>query len=159
MASMILVVGFMGMITALTICSEMLATARRQTLAAQIIGSEMDKIRLMTWVNLPAAGTSALTIDSNFASSVAACGLTASSITLSRTVADLDVNSDGAVDFKDVKLTVQWTKTGSSAATATPTGTWLDKLAFYRPSSSSRTYTRSMSTMAGRYGLNLSFQR
>src|SRR5688572_9748327 len=159
MASVILVVGFMGMITALTISSEMLATARRQTLAAQIITGEIDKIRLMTWTNLPAAGTSTLTIGSDFAGAVAACGLTASNITLSRTVADLDVDSDGAVDFKDVKLTIQWTKSGTNTDASTPTGSWLDKFAFYRPASISRTYTRSMSTVIGKYGLNLSLQR
>jgi len=159
MASVILVVGFMGMITALTISSEMLATARRQTLAAQIMSSEMDKLRLTTWTNLPAAGTSPLTIGSDFSSAVTASGLTTSTITLSRTVADLDVNSDGIVDFKDVKLTVQWTKSGTSTAAATPSGSWLDNLAFYRPSSISRTYTRSMSSVIGEYGLNLNIQR
>lgn len=161
---MVLVVGFMGMITALTISSEMLATARRQTLAAQIITSEMDRLRLTAWADLPAAGTRSLTIDSGFANAISACGLTTSntptpSITLSLAVADLDVNSDGVVDFKDVQLSVQWTKSGSNTATATPAGSWLDKLAFYQPSSAGRTYTRSMSTLVGRTGLNLSFQR
>ncbi|MEJ1972725.1 MAG: prepilin-type N-terminal cleavage/methylation domain-containing protein [Lacunisphaera sp.] len=49
MAAVILVVGFMGMIQAITIGSEMLATARRQTLAAQIITHEIEQLRLKDW--------------------------------------------------------------------------------------------------------------
>ena len=49
MASVILVVGFMGMIQAITLGSEMLATARRQTLAAQILEHEIGKLRLAGW--------------------------------------------------------------------------------------------------------------
>ncbi|AOS44464.1 hypothetical protein Verru16b_01526 [Lacunisphaera limnophila] len=57
MASVILVVGFMGMIQAVTIGSEMLATARRQTLAAQILNHEMEKLRLISWTSMPATAT------------------------------------------------------------------------------------------------------
>src|SRR3954462_1301399 len=81
MAAAILVVGFMGMIQAITIGSEMLATARRQTLAAQIITFETEKLRLVSWSGMPAAGTSTITIDSQFTSAIAACGLASSSIT------------------------------------------------------------------------------
>ncbi len=49
MAAAILVVGFMGMIQAVTIGSEMMATARRQTLANQIITHEIEQLRLKNW--------------------------------------------------------------------------------------------------------------
>jgi hypothetical protein len=52
MASVILVVGFMGMIQAVSICSEMLATGRRQTIAAQILNHEIERMRLMSWSNI-----------------------------------------------------------------------------------------------------------
>jgi len=55
---MILVVGFMAMITAITIGSELLATARRQTIAAQLIANEIDyaRLKLANTVNtLPSA--------------------------------------------------------------------------------------------------------
>jgi len=160
MASVILVVGFMGMITALTISSEMLATARRQTLAAQIIIGEIDKLRLQTWANLPAAGTIPPSpVSAEFMDAITACGLASSNISVSRTITDLDVSGDNVTDFKVVTFTVQWNKSGTSTTTATPEGSWLDKLAFYHPSSVSRTYTRSMSTMMGRFGLNPSIQR
>lgn len=52
MASVILVVGFIGMIQAVTIGSEMLATARRQTIAAQILNHEMERLRMVSWTSL-----------------------------------------------------------------------------------------------------------
>lgn len=160
MASVILVVGFMGMITAITIGSEMLATARRQTLAAEIITTEINKLRLSSWANTPAAGgPTTLAISSHFTPAINSCGLATSAISLQRTITDLDVDADGAVDFKDVTFVVNWTQRGTDTAASAPSGSWLQRLAFYRPSSSSRTYTRSMSTMIGKYGLNLSFQQ
>lgn len=52
MASVILVVGFIGMIQAVTIGSEMLATARRQTIASQIINHEMERLRMADWTTI-----------------------------------------------------------------------------------------------------------
>lgn len=155
MASVILVVGFIGMIQGITVGSEMLATARRQTLAAQIINHETEKLRLATWTTVsgyPTSSTS-ITIDSQFNNSMAACGLTSSDITLSRTATDL------TTDLREISFTLTWTKSGSSTAATTPTGSWLDQLAFYRPSSIARTYTRKMSAYFGKYGLSLNAQR
>ena len=159
MAAVILVVGFLGMIQSITIGSEMIATARRQTLAAQIITSETEKLRLTAWASLPASGTTTVSIDSQFDNAIAACGLTSSAITLSRTVADLDVDADAGTDLKEVTFTLTWTKSGTTTAAASPTGSWLEKLSFYRPSVTSRTYTRSMTAYFSKYGLNLSAQR
>src|SRR5690348_10643355 len=49
MAAVVLVVGFMGMIQAITLGSDMLATARRQTIAAQILSHEVEYLRLASW--------------------------------------------------------------------------------------------------------------
>jgi len=160
MASVILVVGFMGMITCITIGSEMLATARRQTLAAQIITGEIDKLRLTAWTNLPAAGgPTSITIDSQYDTAITAAGLTSSTINLKRTVTDLDVDSVTGTDLKEVSFVIEWTKSGTTTAANNPTGSWLDRLAFYRPGAISRTYTRSMSTTLSKYGLSLAYQR
>jgi hypothetical protein len=153
------VVGFMGMIQAITIGSEMLATARRQTLAAQVLEHEIGKLRLTAWSSLPAAGTATVTIDSYFSGAIAACGLTTSAMTLSRTTTNLDPDGDSTTDFKEVTFTLTWTKSGSSTAAPTPSGSWLDKLAFYRPSAIARTYTRKSTAFFGKYGLNLNIQR
>lgn len=162
MAAIILVVGFMGMIQAITLGSEMMATARRQTLAAQILEHEIGKLRLTSWSGMPAAGTYAYPDadpDSQFAGAIAACGLTTTNITLSRTTTNLDPDGDGTADLKEVVFTLVWTKSGSTSAAATPDGSWLDQLAFYRPSVIARTYTRKSTAYFGKYGLNLSMQR
>lgn len=153
MASVILVVGFMGMIQAITMGSEMMATARRQTLAAQILEHEIGKLRLTAWSSLPSAGTATVTIDSTFDNAIASCGLTSSDVSLSRTTTSINT------DLKEITFTFTWTKSGSNAAATTASGSWLDKLSFYRPSSASRTYTRKTTAFFGKYGLNNSIQR
>ncbi|MFZ5497149.1 MAG: hypothetical protein ACOZE5_17655 [Verrucomicrobiota bacterium] len=152
MASVILVVGFMGMIQAVTIGSEMLATARRQTLAAQILNHEMEKLRLTPWSSLPSAGTATLALDTRFTAAIAACGLASTDLTLTRTTSDV------TTDLKEVTFTVTWQKGGTST-TSTPTGSWLQKLAFYRDSPIARTYTRSSTSWFAKYGLNHAAQR
>jgi hypothetical protein len=49
LAAAIIGVGFVGMIEALAIGSEMLDTARKQTIAAQIMQSEIEYLRLQDW--------------------------------------------------------------------------------------------------------------
>lgn len=164
MAATILVVGFVGMIQAVTIGSEMLATARRQTLAAQILEHEIGKLKLLPWdvttaapnelcINDLTTVTTTVAIDPYFETSIAACGLTSSDITLSRTTAEV------TTDLKEVTFTLTWTKSGSSTAAAEATGNWVDQLAFYRPAAIGRIYTRKSTALFGKYGLNLSTQR
>ena len=164
MASVILVVGFMGMIQAVTIGSEMMATSRRQTLAAQILEHEIGKLRLADWTTLTALPTTSATIviDSQFDQAITACGLTkATNISLTRTTTNIDVEtpSDGVTDLKEVTFTLTWTKSGTSTAAPAATGSWLDRLSFYNPSSIARTYTRKSTALFGKYGLNLNIQR
>jgi Tfp pilus assembly protein PilV len=144
MAAAILVVGFIGMIQAVTIGSEMLATARRQTLAAQIIDHEIERLRLLPWddpagtndlVGL-AAGPTSVTIDSQFAAAISAAGLASgTTLVLSRSVSDVVTGS-----MREVVFTVTWTVRPSGVST-------------------SRTYTRASSARFGKYGLNLTYQR
>lgn len=154
MASVILVVGFMGMIQAITLGSEMMATARRQTLANEMIKNEVEKLRLTNWESFPASGDTGTTaIDSQFDSMIAACGLTSSDISLTWTATDV------TTDLREVSYTFTWTKSGTTTAATTPTGTWLNQLAFYRPDSIQRVYTRKTSAYFGRYGLSINSQR
>jgi prepilin-type N-terminal cleavage/methylation domain-containing protein len=145
MASVILVVAFMGMIQAITLGSEMLATARRQTLASQIIEHEIGQLRLKSWGSMPASGSATITINDSYANglfkdAIASCGLTYSNLSLSMATTNLDGLSDSATTFKDVTFTLTWTATPSSAAAA-------------------RTYTRKATAFFGKYGLNQSIQR
>jgi hypothetical protein len=57
MAATILVVGFMGVIQAVTIGSELQATARRQTIAALLIAQELELARLESWATLSSLST------------------------------------------------------------------------------------------------------
>jgi Tfp pilus assembly protein PilV len=161
MASVILVVGFIGMIQGITVGSEMLATARRQTLAAQIINHETEKLRLSSWATVSALTTfsTAITIDSQFDSAITACGLVkGTTITLTRITAN--VQPDGAnTELKEVTFTVTWNKSGTNTAATTATGSWLNQLSFASPSPIARTYTRTATAYFGKYGLNLAYQR
>jgi Tfp pilus assembly protein PilV len=60
MATTILLVGFVGVIQAITIGSESVDTARKQYLAHQVITAEIEKLRGSAWTtlaNLPASAT------------------------------------------------------------------------------------------------------
>ncbi len=138
MAATIMVVGFMGMIQALVTGSEMMATARRQTLASQIMIHEMEKLRLVPWTNgstgindLPTASTT-LTIDSSFTTAITASGAT---FALSRSVTTIT-----AGQLREIIFTVTWSVKRSGFKTA-------------------KTYTRMMSNYYGKNGLNLSYER
>lgn len=157
MASVILVVGFIGMIQAVTIGSEMLATARRQTLAAQILNHEMEKLRLTAWTSLSGLGdysasnyTALTPDDTTFDTAIAASGVT---FRIERDVTTV------TTDLLEVTLTLTWTKSGTTTAAATPTGSWLDRIAFHRESPIARTYTRRTTTWFTKYGLNHAAQR
>jgi Tfp pilus assembly protein PilV len=164
MASVILVVGFFGMIQAITTGSEMLATARRQTLANQIITHEIEKLRLLPWnvsdaapnelciYDLPTASTT-ITLDPQFDAGIAACGLTHDSITLTRTVSTV------TPDLREATFTLTWTKSGTTTAASATSGSWLQKLSFSRSSPIARTYTRIGVAYFTKYGVNLNIQR
>ena len=68
MAAIILTVGFMGLIQAVTICSGMMDQARRQTLAAQILNNEIEQLRLQPWTTITglATASAAVGIDRQF---------------------------------------------------------------------------------------------
>jgi prepilin-type N-terminal cleavage/methylation domain-containing protein len=60
MGTAILLVGFVGMIQAVTIGSESLDTARKQQIALQIAATEIEKLRASAWntiASLPGSGT------------------------------------------------------------------------------------------------------
>lgn len=154
MASVILVVGFMGMITAITLGSEMTATARRQTIASQIITHETEKLRLASWTTISGlANSSASTYSSDSEELNAAIAASGVTFTLARSVSTV------TTDLREVTFTVTWVKSGTTSAASAPTGSWLDQLAFYRPTAIARTYSRVGVSYYTKYGLNLNAQR
>jgi Tfp pilus assembly protein PilV len=149
-ASAILVVGFMGMIQGITVGSEMMATARRQTIAAEILDHEIGKLRVKDWsyINSLSSAASA-TYSSDLASINTAIAASGVSFTLASTVTTI------TTDLREVAFTVTWTKSGTTTAARTATGSWLDQLSFSGPSPIARTYTRMSTAYFGKYGLNL----
>jgi len=140
MASLMLVVGFIGMIEAVTLSSMMMDNARRQTLATQIINHEIEKLRFASWTtisNLPTTST-AVTIDSRFNTGIAASGAT---YALARTV----TSPDPVTNIREVNFTVTWTVLTSRRDSSN------NPLSF--------TYRRTNSAWFGKYGLNLTYQR
>lgn len=155
MASVILVVGFIGMISALTVGSEMLANARRSALAGQILNHEMERLRLKSWTYV--SGTLADAPAAAYTSDLAAINtaIAASGVSYQLAVEVTDLTAD----LREVTLTLTWTKGGTTGAAAVATGSWLQQLAFSRNSPIARTYTRINTSWFGKNGLNNSIQR
>src|SRR4051794_13667365 len=57
LAAAVMLVGVIGMIHAITLGSEMLDTARKQTIATQIMHGELEKIRLTDWAEIVGLGS------------------------------------------------------------------------------------------------------
>jgi Tfp pilus assembly protein PilV len=186
MASVILVVGFMGMIQAVTIGSEMLATARRQTIAAQILDHEIEKLRYADWTTVSSypTGPTTLTIDTQFrkawssATAYAIGDVVASSGTwyycitahtnqaVTNTTYWRQALASEAGVMTDTNIahgaTFALSRTVASVSGATNlreitfTVTWTVVPSGF---STSRTYTRMRSAYSGKFGLNQSIQR
>ncbi len=180
MGATILVVGLMGLIQAVTIGSEMLATARRQTLAAQILDHEIEELRFAEWSTITSLPTTpATSLYQSWKSSTAykvsdtviragnwyRCirnhtgqGPPNTTYWVSDTPPFAGMfTGDGIA----LGATYVVTRTAADVSGATElrevtfTVTWTVK-----PSGiTSRTYTRTKSAFFGKYGLNLTFQR
>ena len=154
MAAVILVVAFFGMIQAVTIGSEMIATAKRQTIANQIITHEIEKLRLKDWTTISGyTAIAAATYDSDSDDLDAAIAGSGVSFTLATAV------STPVTDMREITFTVTWTKSGTTTAATAATGTWLQKLTFSGFSPIARTYRRVGVGYFTKYGLNLNAQR
>lgn len=156
MAALILAVGFIGLIEAVTLSATAMDHARRQTLASQIINHEIEELRLLPWdnslaspnesaINKLTTARTTLTIDSRFDQARLSLGDdgTASAIvrfSLSRTV----TSPNPVTNIREVNFTVTWVVTTSRLSGGS-------RLTF--------TYSRSASAWYGKNGLNLSYQQ
>lgn len=156
MATTILLAGFIGMIQAVTIGSESLDTARKQQIAAQIIASEVEKLRDGPWSRiaaLPATGAIAI------GAGGAITGDTTSFALSNHTAAVTDDNTVLASVARGFacSFTRTWLRPASaSAGTVTYlklvyTVTWT--------SNTGRKYSRRAETYLGMNGLHLSYQK
>jgi len=151
MGATVLVVGFVGLIQAITTCSELLDTAHKQQIAAQIIDGEIDNLRSSNWnaITSFADGTT-YTMTVNSAGTGASGSYTqfelysntplmaqARNFTCALTCSYLRPSSPTVSTVTFVKVTVAVTWTGNTG----------------------RIHTRSTDTYLGRYGLQLSYQK
>ncbi len=67
MAALVLIVGFIGLIEAVTVTTNSMEHARRQTLATQILNHEIEELYLSSWANITAlpAWAGATPVDSD----------------------------------------------------------------------------------------------
>lgn len=146
--SLILAVGFIGLIEAISVTTNAMEHARRQTLAVQILNHEIEELYLASWGEisaLPTAST-AIAIDSQFDEARLALGdnRTANAVvrfTLARTVTD----PNPVTNIREANFTVTWVVTTSRRTAGG------DRVTF--------THRRSSSAWYGKYGLPLSYQQ
>lgn len=156
MATTILLVGFIGLIQAITIGSGFLDTARKLEVANQIISTEIEKLRGGDWstiANLPASAT--ITINSSGVIS----GDATSFALASRTAATTDDNTDLCTMAKGFTCSVARTYLRPTSATSA-TATYL-KLVYTVSwtSNTGRTQSHKLVAYFAKNGLHLSFQQ
>jgi len=150
LAATILLVGFAGMAEALMIGSKMLTTARNQTIAAQIMQSEIEYLRIQPWSTIqglsstpPIDSVNAIPVNSTDPTTPLYYSLSnnlktvASSFIYSLQVADPHPNQ-----LRQVTITVAWVTWKSINGVMTPIP-----------------HPRSCNVYIGKYGLNVSYQK
>lgn len=148
MATLILMVGFIGLIEAVTVTTNSMEHARRQTLATQILSHEIEKLYLESWSTISGLSTSSsiLTIDSQFDDARQALGDDRSANAVVRFSLRRSVtNPNPVTNVREVNYTVTWVVTTSRRDAGG------NRVTF--------THTRSSSAWYGRYGLPLSYQQ
>lgn len=156
MASVILVVGFIGLIQAITIGSEALDTARKQQVATQIMDAEIERLRSGPWSTIAdlAAGGS-LTISSTGAIS----GDTTRFALTNYTATNTDDNLPLAALARGFTCSFARTRLRPTSATsATVTYLRIDYTVSW-VSNTGRAYSRSTPAFFGQNGLHLSYQK
>jgi hypothetical protein len=97
-AAGVMLAGIVGMIQVVISGSEMLDVARKQTVAMQIIHSQIDDIRLNDWTTVNALPTSSTSVSVNASLATVATGFTCS-----RSISTVKTN------MKQITFTVTWT--------------------------------------------------
>ena len=156
MAATILAVGFIGMIQAVTICSEMLDAARKQQVATQIMDDEIERLRSSAWTtiaSLPSSGT--ITVSTTGAISGNATSFALSNYTAST------ADDNTALCALAKGFTCSYTLTYLRPAAAISSTVTFLKVVYTVTwkGNTGRTYSRSTEAYLGQNGLHLSYQR
>ncbi len=156
MATAILLVGFIGMIQAITIGSESLDTSRKQQVATQLITAEIEKLRGSTWsviTSLPASA--AINVNG---SGVISGDATSFAIT-NRTAATSDDNTDLSTLARG--FACSFTRTFLRPASATAANATYIKLVYTVSwtTNTGRVQTHKVDAYLAKSGLHLSYQQ
>ena len=151
MGATVLVVGFIGLIAAITASTELLDTARKQQVATQIIEGEFDNLRASSWSNI-----ASLADGTTYSVTVNSAGTAA---TGSTSVFELAANPQlmAMAQGFSCSLTSNYVRPVSATANTvtflkvTCSVTWTGN--------TGRTHTRSTDVYFGKNGLHLSFQK
>jgi hypothetical protein len=146
LAATIIGVGFVGMIEALAIGTEMLDTARKQTIAAQIMQSEIEYLRLQDWNSMlkNLSNQSQIPLNTDPANPNGSChhlfgtslaSMPYRSLKYGWNVTNVRTDGSGNPILRQVTITVTW---------ASVTG---------------KPHVRSSSVYVGKYGLNVPYQK
>jgi len=156
MASAILVVGFTGLIQAITIGSEALDTTRKQQVATQIMDAEIEHLRSGAWstiAGLPASGSLTISPSGTISGDTTDFALTNYTATASDDNAALAALARGfTCSFVRTRLRP------ASATASTVTYLRIDYTVNWT-SNTGRTYSRSTPAFFGQNGLHLSYQK
>jgi prepilin-type N-terminal cleavage/methylation domain-containing protein len=132
-ASVIMLVGIVGASTVLVSGSRMLEASRQQAIASQIIHGEMERVRLQAWDQFANGTSPVLLTDRYSAASYSSYQSVLQKFNFTCTQAIADVA--GKDEYKQVTFTVSW----------------LDH--------NRLSHTRQSSTVVGKNGLYVSYQR
>ena len=104
MGALVLILVFISTFTVIQRGFEMIDVSRNTGLAGQILQSEIEDIRLKNWANLPADGTTDITLPAAF-------NAVASRFAATRTVESVNESVDalGEITMKKVTVQVTWT--------------------------------------------------
>jgi Tfp pilus assembly protein PilV len=152
LAATILLVGFAGMAEALIIGSEMLDTARKQTIAAQIVQAEIERLRMLDWKTATAKDNTIQAADPNQATELA-LGPGLASVTKYFTPSPSSALAQIAPSslFVNCTRTVELANGRTDLRKVTITVTW--------KSITGKIHSRSCNAYIGKYGLNVSYQK
>jgi len=101
MAAVIMLVGVVGMIDAIKIGSEMLDLSHKQTIAIQIIHSEIDQVRLSSWAEVQQFQATSPSYDP-CTTGLQVQGISPGFFSCTRVVSDV------RTDLKKITYTVTW---------------------------------------------------
>lgn len=151
MAATILVVGFIGLVQAVTIGSEMLDTSRKQTIAGEILDGEVERLRVEPWstiLTLNSAASGTITINS------AGTGVSGNATRFAITN-----YSSSSSDDNTALIALAKGYTCSYFATQLRTNFYRFTYTVSWTGNTGRQFSRTATAYLGKNGLNLSYQK